>query len=250
MTSPQSLRLRSILALAGLAVAAAAFSQSYGTGEQVLVVGALEFRPIFHTTAFSYSGESGYLSTDNAGFRAPLLLPDGAEITQLCVYANVPDDLSYVDVTLTAMKLVPGGQSPGLVLIPGGYVLDDIGIGYGTVCSAPFSYVMHTTADVDGDATTEHVAHYLQARINAGGLGEGGLGGVRVLWRRTISPAPQAATFNDVPASDPAYQFVEALVASGVTAGCGGGDYCPNAPLTRRQMAVFLAKALGMHWPD
>jgi hypothetical protein len=51
-----------------------------------------------------------------------------------------------------------------------------------------------------------------------------------------------------VPTSHPLFQFIEALVASGTTAGCGGGNYCPNAPLTRGQMAVFLAKALGLQW--
>jgi hypothetical protein len=73
---------------------------------------------------------------------------------------------------------------------------------------------------------------------------------VEVDWRRTVSPAPGSPTFNDVPVSDPAFQFIEALVASGITAGCGGGNYCPDASLTRRQMAVFLAKALGLHWPN
>ncbi len=53
-----------------------------------------------------------------------------------------------------------------------------------------------------------------------------------------------------MPASDGAYSFIEALVASGVTAGCGNGNYCPDAPLTRRQMAVFLSKALGLHWQN
>jgi len=28
----------------------------------------------------------------------------------------------------------------------------------------------------------------------------------------------------------------------GVTAGCGVGNYCPNDPVTRAQMAVFLLK--------
>jgi hypothetical protein len=32
------------------------------------------------------------------------------------------------------------------------------------------------------------------------------------------------------------------------TAGCGGGNYCPDAPLTRGQMAAFLSKALGLHF--
>jgi len=29
-----------------------------------------------------------------------------------------------------------------------------------------------------------------------------------------------------------------------VTAGCGGGLYCPDNPVTREQMAVFLLKSL------
>jgi hypothetical protein len=53
-----------------------------------------------------------------------------------------------------------------------------------------------------------------------------------------------------VPPSDPAFQYIEALFASGITAGCAGGNYCPDAPLTRRQMAVFLAKALGLQWTN
>ena len=73
---------------------------------------------------------------------------------------------------------------------------------------------------------------------------------VELWWHRTVSPAPGAPTFNDVPVSDPAFQYIEALAASGITGGCGGGNYCPNSPVTRRQMAVFLAKALGLHWPN
>ena len=54
----------------------------------------------------------------------------------------------------------------------------------------------------------------------------------------------------DVPVGSPLHQFVEALFAAGITGGCGGGNYCPNAPITRGQMAVFLAVALGLHWPN
>jgi hypothetical protein len=56
-------------------------------------------------------------------------------------------------------------------------------------------------------------------------------------------------TFTDVPPSHPFYQYIEALAFSGVTGGCGNGKFCPDAPLTRGQMAVFLAKALGLQWP-
>ncbi len=73
---------------------------------------------------------------------------------------------------------------------------------------------------------------------------------VRVNYRLQVSPAPGTATFDDVPVGDPLHRFVEALVAAGITSGCGGGNYCPNAPLTRGQMAVFLSAALGLHWPN
>jgi hypothetical protein len=74
-------------------------------------------------------------------------------------------------------------------------------------------------------------------------------GWVQVHWHRTVSPAPLAATFGDVPTNHPFFQFVEALASSGITGGCGNGNYCPDNSVTRGQMAVFLAKALGLHWP-
>jgi len=74
------------------------------------------------------------------------------------------------------------------------------------------------------------------------------IGGAGFGYKYQVSPAPGSATFPDVPTSDPAFQYIEALYASGITAGCAGGNYCPDAPLTRRQMAVFLSKGLGLSW--
>ena len=73
---------------------------------------------------------------------------------------------------------------------------------------------------------------------------------VRLYYKLQVSPAPATATFADVPVGSPLHAFVEALVSAGITGGCGGGNYCPNQPLTRGQMAVFLAAALGLHWPN
>ena len=70
----------------------------------------------------------------------------------------------------------------------------------------------------------------------------------RLWWLRVVSP-PFQQTFFDVLPGNPIFPFVEALAASGITGGCGGGNYCPNNPLTRGQMAVFLSAALGLHWP-
>ena len=76
------------------------------------------------------------------------------------------------------------------------------------------------------------------------------LGSVIVGYRLQVSPPPATASFNDVPTSHPYFQFIEALKASGITGGCQASPplYCPDKPVTRGQMAVFLAKALGLHW--
>jgi hypothetical protein len=74
---------------------------------------------------------------------------------------------------------------------------------------------------------------------------------VRLSWVRQVSPGPDTATFGDVPIDHPFFQYIEALAKSGITGGCNASPplFCPNAPLTRGQMAVFLAKALGLQWP-
>jgi hypothetical protein len=51
------------------------------------------------------------------------------------------------------------------------------------------------------------------------------------------------ADFLDTPPSHAFHGFVETIFRSGVTAGCGAGDYCPDDSVTRAQMAAFLLKA-------
>lgn len=41
-----------------------------------------------------------------------------------------------------------------------------------------------------------------------------------VYYSLQVSPAPGTATLNDLPVSDPAYQFIEAFQQAGITAGC------------------------------
>jgi S-layer family protein len=72
----------------------------------------------------------------------------------------------------------------------------------------------------------------------------------RIHYRLQVSAAPGTATFGDVPVGSPFHRFVEAMVGAGITGGCGGGNYCPDSPVTRGQMAVFIAAALGLHWPN
>jgi hypothetical protein len=56
---------------------------------------------------------------------------------------------------------------------------------------------------------------------------------------------PPAATgvFTDVPVGNPYAAWIEQLADEGITGGCRNGNYCPNSPVTRKQMAVFLLVA-------
>src|SRR5262249_42275567 len=73
---------------------------------------------------------------------------------------------------------------------------------------------------------------------------------VRIFYKRVISPAPATATFGDVPTNNQFFRAIEALAASGITSGCGNGNFCPGDPVTRGAMAGFLARALGLFWPN
>jgi len=46
--------------------------------------------------------------------------------------------------------------------------------------------------------------------------------------------------FGDVPNSNPYHADIDAVADAGVTTGCGGGNYCPGAFVTREQMAAFM----------
>ena len=72
------------------------------------------------------------------------------------------------------------------------------------------------------------------------------------VWKAQHSgQAPPACTppgsFADVPCPGGfAVDYIEGIAAEGITAGCGNGNYCPDATITNAQMAVFLVKAFNI----
>jgi len=62
-------------------------------------------------------------------------------------------------------------------------------------------------------------------------------------------PTPGSQRFTDVPPSNPFYAFIEEMAVRGITLGCGGGNYCPSALVTREQMAAFIIRAIGLSNP-
>ena len=162
-------------------------------------------------------------------------LPQGAQIVSIELEAC--DDSGGTEVNSTLLRAPLQGGTTTLAMVA-------TGLGATPGC-------LFTSADLGTPETVNNSSDkYVVYASHGSHDGTTTFGAVRIRYRLQVSPAPAVATFGDVPTSDPAFQFIEALAASGITAGCGGGNYCPDAPLTRRQMSVFLARALGLHWPD
>ena len=48
----------------------------------------------------------------------------------------------------------------------------------------------------------------------------------------------------DVPATDPFCRWIEQFARDGMATGCGGGNFCPDNPVSRKQLAVALEKSM------
>jgi S-layer homology domain len=199
----------------------------------VTTVSAMAFFPDFHLQGYATSGSLGRFGDLNTfeEFYAALDIPAGAVIDFIGLNSTTDTDFAL-----------------GVAL----YTRNKFGI-LGTI--GTFSSTVHgwdTDFNVSpiGYLWTGQTGNALILNVEqAPNPTPQFFGWVEVWWRRSVSPAPGAATFNDVPTNHPFFQYIEALAAAGITGGCGGGNYCPDNPLTRGQMAVFLSKALGLHWP-
>jgi hypothetical protein len=65
----------------------------------------------------------------------------------------------------------------------------------------------------------------------------------------TNPPPPATQRFSDVLPSNTFYAFIDQMAERGIWTGCNGipgPTYCPNAPVTREQMAALLVRAFNL----
>jgi serine protease AprX len=55
----------------------------------------------------------------------------------------------------------------------------------------------------------------------------------------------KSPSFSDVPCNHPFYGWIEKIKKQGITSGCSANLYCPDSLVTRKEMAVFLVRAMG-----
>jgi len=219
----------------------------FGTNGQLTEIAAPNWTPYSNTATPGYA-TPGYLTPgalQNSAYWTQLNFPLGATISHMFAFVYDNDTTNwtfsfrgYESATYSAPSYVTFAE--GTTSLTPGYTYIYLDAG-GTVIRA--------FTNVSGDGTQNEVNYALLLYCGVPAATDNmRFWGAEVNWSRTISPAPASATFPDVPTGFWAFQYVEALVASGITTGQPDGNYHPTDPVTRAQMAAFLARALGLHW--
>lgn len=239
--NPRRLNPIDFLGLTALLVtpaARAAQPATYGTSaDSIHLIPSAAFRPYTGSDCWISQGDMLGSCGGTTEFIAPLDLPTGALFDGIALEGCDPLDTADMVAGIVQCVNDSGGyggcgvnfstQSSGSgasncniwsASDTGGFTIDNVNLSY---------YVLVTTNDTTGAEEFRDV---------------------RIYSRLQVSPPPATASFVDVPTTSPIFKFVEALKASGITAGCDATHFCPNASLTRGQMAVFLASALGLQW--
>ena len=231
------------IAVLGAAVAQAQFPppDTYGTQDSVtLQIPAAAFTPMFYCYTSGVDGDGySYVSTEHSCiggsplpvFWAPVNLPHGAWVNGLTLYYKDTDDTHDIRAEFVTNS---GTTDPSQNV--NAYVTSSGSSGWGVATNSSLG--------IGIDTANQYYIRIVEPSTSV----DLRFKAVSLTYHLRVSPAPAAASFEDVPTSSPIFRFVEALKASGITAGCDATHFCPNANLTRGQMAVFLATALGLHW--
>jgi hypothetical protein len=178
---------------------------------------------------------------------AHMNLPDGVLICWLdaFVYDNDTGPGKHVQLT---MYEYPGYDSGTVWFVERESVTSSNG-GYGYVGAAVNGGACRTVnTDVEYSGGAFYML-WLTIPAATSSPNELLLKGADIWWKRQISAAPGTASFSDVPTGHWAFQHIEALKKSGITTGCVANvSFCPDNTMTRAEMAVFLARALGLSY--
>ena len=207
---------------------------TYGTQDSIIMqVPASAFHPADSGIALQEDG-SGYVYATGGSGRlfAPLNLPNGALVNFLDLYY---DDTNGASDPSAVLFEFTGTSSP---------VVNNVATVSSAGASSGAGYNFHL---INPALQINNNNQYMIYVFSTDSTKK--FKGVNVWYRLQVSPAPATATFSDVPTSYTYFRAIEALAASGITTGCGGGNFCPNGNVTRGEMAAFLARALGLHFP-
>ncbi|HTO76483.1 MAG TPA: S-layer homology domain-containing protein [Thermoanaerobaculia bacterium] len=214
----------------------AAEAPTFGTtGMSVLALSSSAFVPNDSTTVWTYSLQpqgGQYIVSGHRFLDHTVLLPSGALVKK--IELDGCDNTNGGSILLYFSKCPVGGPCTDISSV-GTDTTDVPGCGR-------FPLTLPSPVTIDNFNASYYVDVYTSGSDLATFFA------VRLYYQLQISPAPATATFGDVPTTNLYFRAIEALAASGITGGCGNGNFCPDQNVTRGELAKFLANALGLYW--
>ena len=206
------------------------------------------FRLILGAASFSVTSISPKSGSSSGGMPVGIAgtgFQAGARVTIGDSPANAVSVGSASAVSALAPTLLPGTLNAVTVV--------NLNASFGTASNLWFADFLDVPQADDFHAYVETIfrkgitAGYGNGEYGRDNPGDAGAdGGLPAQGRARVRPTclrRARALFPTCRATSPFAAWIEQLAAEGVTAGCGGGLYCPDQFATRRQMAVFLLKA-------
>jgi photosystem II stability/assembly factor-like uncharacterized protein len=196
---------------------------------------------VFSLTVDPYDSNIIYAGTYGGGVFKSI---DGGN-----TWSAINSGLTNLVVNANAMAIDPNNSSIIYVGTNGGGVFKTQGVPQSTFRDVSFGHWAYDfvmalyNAGITGGCSSNPPQFCPDATITRAQLA--------VFMETSLGRAPAATcagTFSDVNADtvgDLVCRFIEDFAAAGITGGCGGGRFCPNDPVTRAQMAVFIEAALG-----
>ncbi len=220
-------------------------AESYGiTNTDYMTVTAAEFRPI-HPSYLYLIDFSNLMMTNTGGgniFIAPVSMPSGALVIGLELAGcdlftgdNMQVALGRVEEPNGLFENMAEVFTDGTASSPGdgcNFWLD-ASVVTPTIDNFTYSYYVLVAFGI----LTPPYTPDLKLRA------------VRLYWKRQVQPSDGTPAFGDVPIGNAYRQYVEAAAALGILSPCAPGFFCPDNPVTRAQLALALAKALGLDYP-
>jgi len=209
-------------------------ARTYGTtAGTALALSAEGFSPNDSSTTYTFSTLNGgqYITGGHPFLDHSVDLPEGSQVVSIELDGCDNDNAGHI--TMWFSKCSVGGPCADLNSLG----TDDAATpGCGRF---PLTLVSPVTID---NFNNSYFTYF-----STSGAGNASVFSIRIYYKLQVSPAPATATFADVPTNFIYFRAIEALAASGITSGCGGGNFCPNQNVTRGELAKFLANALGLH---
>lgn len=213
------------------------FEEAFGRNWQSTFYGAADFSPVSSNDTYGGFLNNGYIypaSIAGGRYRAVVRLPSGAKIFAAAAYLydDSPTDNINWQIRVVVYNAAPiqlGDCNKSTSSIPTWTTLTCLpnAVVANGVPGAYIEILVQTNCDTTSDCR---------------------LFGVHLLWHRQIRTG-LSHPFTDIGSLPAEFQdSIAALRASNITTGTTATTFSPNGNVTRAQMAVFLARALGLHW--